>query len=318
MMQIHLAPMEGVLDHVFRHLLTQLGGIDQCTTEFIRVTQTELPDHVFYRSCPELYHQGTTPSGTPVFVQLLGSHPELMGLNAQKAVKLGALGIDLNFGCPAKTVNRHDGGATLLKDPRRLYAVISAVRRAVPPNTPVTAKVRLGFENKDLCIEIAQAVAQGGATAITIHARTRTELYRPPAHWEFIAKMREAIPIPVFANGDIWTLEDFHRCQAISGCHSFALGRPLVASPDLALQIKAFSAKAHYHSLSWQEISTRWLPLFVQINQREYGDSFTLCRTKQWLRQLARTYPEAQDLFQKIKSATGQLPSALLHHSQLH
>ncbi|MCB0363705.1 MAG: tRNA-dihydrouridine synthase, partial [Bdellovibrionales bacterium] len=124
-MSIALAPMEGVIDSVMRDLLTSIGGIDQCTTEFIRVTDRELPDHVFYRYCPELKSGGKTPGGIPVFLQLLGSRPEEMAINAQKAVALGAIGIDLNFGCPAKTVNRHDGGASLLKDPQRLFDVTS-------------------------------------------------------------------------------------------------------------------------------------------------------------------------------------------------
>lgn len=119
-MKVALAPMEGVVDHIVRDLWTWMGGYDFCVTEFIRVTQHVLPSKVFYRDCPELLNGGRTPSGVPVYVQLLGSHPALLGDNASVAESLGALGVDLNFGCPAKTVNRHDGGAVLLKVPQRL------------------------------------------------------------------------------------------------------------------------------------------------------------------------------------------------------
>ncbi len=310
--KIHLAPMEGVVNHVFRDLLTQIGGIDRCTTEFIRVTQSELTEKTFYRYCPELKQKGCTPSGVPVFIQLLGSDPPLMAANAYKAANLGAPGIDLNFGCPAPTVNRHDGGATLLKNPSRIFHVVQAVRQAVPTPTPVTAKIRLGYSHKELHLEIAQAVEAGGAQSITVHARTRDEFYRPPAHWEYLASIRESVPIPVTANGDIWSLEDFKKCRSISGCHHFALGRPLISTPDLARQIKndinEYNDHGHHdaktkrdQSLRWSDIQKIWIPFFLEKNQSDYGDSFTLCRLKQWLQYLSRTYKEAQVLFNQIK-----------------
>lgn len=304
-MFIGLAPMEGVVDHIVRDLLTRIGGVDQCTTEFVRVTDRELPDHVFYRYCPELLHKGVTGSGVPVFVQLLGSRPEMMALNAQKAVGLGALGIDLNFGCPAKTVNRHDGGASLLKDPDRLFRVVNAVRQAVPKEVPVTAKVRLGFDHKEFAIQIARAVCDGGAHSITIHARTRAELYRPPAHWEYISKMREAINIPVLANGDIWNLEDYKRCKLVSGCNLFAIGRPLIARPDLALLIKAFEKNESAVPMDWKNLNRQWFFPMISRYKDEFSEHFALCKAKQWLRQLGLTYPEAQQLFQEVKILAG-------------
>lgn len=300
-MFIGLAPMEGVVDHIVRDLLTRIGGVDQCTTEFVRVTDRELPDHVFYRYCPELLHKGVTRSGVPVFVQLLGSRPEMMALNAQKAVGIGALGIDLNFGCPAKTVNRHDGGASLLKDPDRLFRVVNAVRQAVPKAVPVTAKVRLGFDHKEFAIQIARAVCDGGAQSLTIHARTRAELYRPPAHWEYISKMREAIKIPVLANGDIWNLEDYKRCKSVSGCNLFAIGRPLIARPDLALQIKAFEKNESTVPMDWKHFNRQWFLPMISRYKDEFTEHFALCKAKQWLRQLALTYPVAEQLFQEVK-----------------
>src|SRR4029078_5610397 len=137
----------------------------------VRVTDRLLPDHVFKKYCPELEQNGCTRSGTPVFIQLLGGEAGPLAENAAAAVKLGAPGVDLNFGCPAKTVNRHDGGAAILKNPERVFAITSAVRAAVPSHIPVTAKVRLGFDHKDFSVAIAQAVDSAGASALTIHAR---------------------------------------------------------------------------------------------------------------------------------------------------
>ncbi|MES2963372.1 MAG: tRNA-dihydrouridine synthase, partial [Bdellovibrionota bacterium] len=130
--RIMLAPMEGVVDAMMRDRLTRIGGIDLCVTEFLRVQDRLLPDSEFRKDAPELFKGARTPSGIPVLVQFLGGQAGPIAANAVRAVELGALGIDLNFGCPAKTVNRHDGGATLLKNPERIFDVVSAVRAAIP------------------------------------------------------------------------------------------------------------------------------------------------------------------------------------------
>ena len=237
--KIYLAPMECVVDPQIRDILTGFGGIDVCATEFIRVTQYLNPASVFYKFAPELHTQSRTPHGTPVFLQLLGSDLNCMAENAQLACELGAHGIDINFGCPAKTVNRHDGGSVILKNPERVFAITQAVRKAVPTHIPVTTKVRLGFEHKDFHKEIALAAQEAGSANLVVHARTKLEAYRPPAHWEYIANMKDAVTMPVVANGDIWSVEDYFKCKEISGCSDVMLGRGLMAQPLLALQIRS-------------------------------------------------------------------------------
>src|SRR5256885_1081922 len=116
-MRLLLAPMEGLLDFVLRDVLTRVGGADRCVSEFIRVTGTVLPDKVFLRTMPELNNGSRTLAGVPVRAQLLGSDPDSMAANAANLARLGPEGIDLNFGCPAKVVNRHGGGAAPLQDP---------------------------------------------------------------------------------------------------------------------------------------------------------------------------------------------------------
>ena len=126
-MQLMLAPMEGVIDHTMRELLTSLGGIDRCVTEFVRVTERLLPSRVFQRLCPELANGGCTTFGVPVYIQLLGGQAGVLADNAARAAELGAAGIDLNFGCPAKNVNRSDGGSIILREPQRVHAIAAAV-----------------------------------------------------------------------------------------------------------------------------------------------------------------------------------------------
>lgn len=294
--RILLAPMEGVVDWVMRDLLTQIGGIDLCVTEFIRVTDRLLPDSEFHKDCPELkLSSGRTRSGVPVLVQLLGGKPDPMAENAARAVQLGALGIDINFGCPAKTVNRHDGGAALLKDPHRIYDVVSRVRAAVPAHIPVSAKTRLGFSSKDLHLDIAQAAQNGGASWLTVHARTRDEGYRPPAHWEYIAHMRESVQIPVIANGEIWNEEHYAQARNVSGCHHVMIGRGLMAAPDLARRIKEHRTRA-----SWPE-ALSWLHGFAKASEEYRSAHYAVCRSKQWLKSLAKQYDEAALLFESVK-----------------
>ncbi len=289
-----LAPMEGVVDAMMRDTLTQIGGVDLCVTEFIRVTDRLLPESEFFKDCPELRSADRTRSGVPVLVQLLGGQPGPLGENAARAAELGALGIDLNFGCPAKTVNRHDGGATLLKNPERIFDVVSSVRRATPAHLPVSAKVRLGFSDKIFHVEIAKAAEEGGASWLTVHARTRDEGYRPPAHWEFIARMREAVSMTVIANGDIWTLEDAQRAREVSGCRHIMIGRGLLSDPFLARALKGGDPG------TWPE-AFEWFERYVQMSQNERGPHFASARAKQWLKSLGRRYNEAQAVFEDVK-----------------
>jgi tRNA-dihydrouridine synthase C len=307
--KIILAPMEGVVDPVVRQLFTAIGGIDYCVTEFLRVTSTLYPNKVFYKNCPELHHGSRTATGTPVFLQILGSDLVTMGENAHKAAELGAYGIDINFGCPAKTVNRHDGGASLLKDPERVFQVTSSVRRAVPAHIPVTTKVRLGFADKSLCGEIAQAAEAGGAHWLTVHARTKMEAYRPPAHWEYIQLMKEKVQLPLIANGEIWTPHDHKLCQQSSGCEDTMIGRGLMAQPDLARQIRFKERpKAFFHYKDF------FLD-FIQQSHDWRGPFYALNRCKQLCKLMGRSYHEAQDLFQRIKilEKYGDLEPCLLH-----
>ncbi|MCB9254237.1 MAG: tRNA-dihydrouridine synthase [Bdellovibrionaceae bacterium] len=294
-MRILLAPMEGVVDPVLRDLLTSLGGLSHCATEFIRVTNQLLPPRVFYRFCPELLAGGTTSAGTPVYVQLLGGDPLWLARNAERAAQLGALGIDLNFGCPAKTVNRHDGGAALLKCPDRLERIVRAVRGAVPATIPVTAKIRLGYDSPDAAVDLARAVEAGGATWLSVHARTKVDGYRPPAQWEWIARIRKAVHLPVIANGDVWSREDYQRCCEVTGGADVMLGRGIIARPDLARQIRNGSLP-----LGWDDL----LPLLKSFYSRSVEakhEHHALCRTKQWSRLLGRNYPQATTLFERIK-----------------
>jgi len=219
------------------------SGIDRCVSEFIRITDTLLPARAFIRTMPELRTGGRTLTGVPVRGQLLGSDPTLLAENAARLAELGSHGVDLNFGCPAKVVNRHGGGSALLDEPELVHRIVAAVRRAVPAHVPVSAKMRLGFNDDHRAEDNALAIEAAGATEIVVHARTKAHGYRPPAYWERIADLKREVKLPLVANGEIWTVEDALRAQAASGCTSLMLGRGMVADPGLARAIRLAVAR---------------------------------------------------------------------------
>ncbi len=283
-----LAPMEGVADAPMRAFLSQLGGFSFCVAEFVRISQTVPGPRTFRERIPELLNGGRTPAGLPVQVQLLGGDADRLARAAVVAVRAGARAIDLNFGCPAKTVNQHDGGATLLRYPSRIRAIVAAVREAVPPNLPVSAKLRLGWDDVTAIHANAEHAAAGGAAWITIHGRTKEQGYRPPAYWGPIAAVRDRLRIPVVANGEIWTVEDLRRCRDETGCEHFMFGRGALANPALA---RAAARELGIASASDPEPTLEspadWLSLvrgFVALNMAAgRTPAGTAARVKQWL-----------------------------------
>ena len=284
---LFLAPMEGVTDAPMRALLSERGGFTHTVTEFLRVSHTVLPKRLFPRHMVELGTQSRTPSGTPAILQFLGGNAERLARSAALAVEMGARGIDLNFGCPAPTVNSHDGGATLLKYPKRIEEIVSSVRKAVPAEFPVSAKLRLGWDSHDPVVENARRAEQGGASSVAIHGRTKMQGYMPPAHWGPIGEVKKRLSIPVIANGDIWTVSDFKACREQTGCEHFMLGRSALANPHLVhhcareLGLPHRSVSAAPTPEEWRALLARFLEISLPLSDNPlYG----LRRVKQWLR----------------------------------
>ncbi|ELX7500772.1 tRNA dihydrouridine(16) synthase DusC [Vibrio fluvialis] len=298
-MRVILGPMEGVLDHLMREMLTQINDYDFCVTEFVRVINLPLPDHVFYRLCPELKQGSRTKAGVPVKVQLLGQEPHWMAENAVRAAELGACGVDLNFGCPAKMVNQSKGGAALLQHPELIYQVIKACRDAVPSDIPVTAKIRLGWENPDDCFEIVDAVQQAGADELTVHARTKAGGYKASEiKWDYIDQIRQKTTVPLIANGEIWNYADGQACIETTGVDSLMVCRGALNVPNLGNIVK------HNHrAMPWHEV----LDLLLEYSAYEVrGDKgkYYPNRVKQWFSYLRQSYPQAADLFREIRTMT--------------
>ncbi|MBK0004305.1 tRNA dihydrouridine(16) synthase DusC [Erwinia sp. S38] len=296
-MRVLLAPMEGVLDSLVRELLTDVNDYDLCITEFLRVVDALLPVKCFSRLCPELDHASRTPSGTLVRIQLLGQYPEWLAENAARAVELGSWGVDLNCGCPSKTVNGSGGGATLLKDPELIYQGAKAMRAAVPAHLPVTVKIRLGWDSGDRQFEIADAVQQAGATELAVHGRTKEDGYKAERiNWAAIGEIRKRLTIPVIANGEIWDWQSAQDCLASTGCDAVMIGRGALNVPNLSRVIKYNEPR-----MPWNDV-VMLLKKYVLLEKQGDTGLYHVARIKQWLGYLRKEYEEASGLFAEIRA----------------
>ena len=296
-MRVLLAPMEGVLDSLVRELLTEVNDYDLCITEFVRVVDQLLPVKVFQRICPELQNSSRTPSGTLVRIELLGQYPQWLAENALRAVELGSFGVDLNCGCPSKTVNGSGGGATLLKDPELIYQGAKAMREAVPAHLPVSVKVRLGWDSGEQKFEIADAVQQAGATELVVHGRTKEQGYRAEhIDWQAIGEIRQRLTIPVIANGEIWDWQSAQQCMALSGCDAVMIGRGALNIPNLSRVVKYNEPR-----MPWAQV-VALLQKYTRLEKQGDTGLYHVARIKQWLGYLRKEYSEAITLFQQIRA----------------
>ncbi|MBE7459495.1 MAG: tRNA-dihydrouridine synthase [Zoogloeaceae bacterium] len=312
MPRLVLAPMEGLADDILRGVLTRAGRYDWCVTEFVRVTGTLLPKKSFIRVSPELLASARTAAGTPVRVQLMGSDPQCLAENAARLAELAPAGIDLNFGCPAPLVNRHRGGAALLDEPELLHDIAAAVRAAVPPGLTFSAKMRLGIDDTARALDCARALADGGAQELAVHARTKADGYRPQVRWEWVARIREAVAVPVIANGEVWNVAGWRAIRAATGCEDVMLGRGAVADPFLAERIRGAREEQASES-DWRELQPCLADFWARV-QEKVAPRHAPGRLKQWLGLLRRNYAGAEALWRRVREmrSAAEISAALV------
>jgi tRNA-dihydrouridine synthase C len=297
--------MEGVMDHTMRQLLSEVGGMNYLVSEFVRVTEYAIPSKTFANRIPELNNGCQTETGHPVHVQLLGSNSSTMSASASNAVAAGATHIDINFGCPAKRVNGHGGGSFLLQFPDQLYQIVKSIREAIPDEIPLSAKMRLGYEDENLLWENIDAISSGGAGTLTIHGRTKSDGYRPPARWEKIKLAKEKTTMTIIANGDIHSRESLEQCRKITGCQHFMIGRGSLNNPFLFQHLRTGKA---YEYRDLVELMHGYCEKLVS----NYDDFSTLGRMKQWCAHLRQEWPQIADKLPAIRKASSL--SEMLEH----
>ena len=226
-----LAPMAGVTDYAFREVCASLGA-EVTVTEMVSAKALCYGD----KKTASLLRRNR---GVRCGVQIFGSEPAFMARGARLALELsGADFVDINMGCPMPKIVNNGEGSALMKDPALAGRIVRAVAEAV--DVPVTVKTRKGWDKGHVNVaELAQAVQEGGAAAITVHGRTRTMLYSGTADWDIIAAVKKAVSIPVIANGDVVSPEAAVRCMKWTGADGVMVGRAAFGDPWLLGQIKA-------------------------------------------------------------------------------
>ena len=226
------SPLSGVTDLVFRRLVRRYAPKSMMYTEMV--------------SAKEIYHltqlptiMAIAPDEDPISIQLFDSRPDFMAQAAQKAVAQGANTIDINMGCPVNKITKKGGGSSLLRQPEVAEAIVQTVVDAV--NVPVTVKTRIGWDDDEInIIDFARRMEDRGAKMLTLHARTRAQGYNGNAKWEWIAKVKQALSIPVIANGDIFSVEAAIKCLEITQADGIMCSRGTLGYPFLVGEIDHF------------------------------------------------------------------------------
>ncbi len=226
-----LAPMAGVADRAFREICTQFGA-SYTVSEMISSKGLQYHD----KKTAELMELG---SEHPAAIQLLGDEPDVMALAAKMAMEFEPDAIDINMGCPAPKVSNNGSGSALMKRPQLCGEIVAAVKAAVP--VPVTAKIRKGWDGNSVnAVEVAKLCETAGADAITVHGRTRDQMYAPPVDWDIIRQVKQAVNIPVIGNGDVVSAQAAAQLLEQTGCDLVMVGREALGNPWIFSQINAY------------------------------------------------------------------------------
>jgi nifR3 family TIM-barrel protein len=233
-----LAPMAGVTDTIFRRVIRGLGGCGLIMTEF---TCAEAITRSAAKTLRYLYYD---EDEHPIAAQLFGATPEVMASAAALVEDLGFDQVDVNLGCPAKKVVKC-GGSGLLRDLHQLESVLGAVRAAV--KIPLTIKMRSGWDESNIvAVEVARMAEAMGIEAVAVHPRTRLQGYSGQADWSVIARVKQAVTIPVVGNGDIRVPEDAARMIAETGCDAVMIGRTAATNPWIFRQMEQYFQSGRY------------------------------------------------------------------------
>lgn len=225
-----LAPMQDVTDLPFWRLLAACGGADVYFTEYFRAHATSSLDRRILRSITQ------NPTGRPVIAQIIGNDIGALVRAARELQQYPVVAVDLNLGCPAPVVYRKRAGGGLLRDPRRVDAILGALREAV--KIKFTVKTRIGFDSAEVFSELLPIFARHSLDLLTVHARTVREMYRSQVRHDFIARAAAAMPCPVLANGDIYSAQNAADVLRITGARGLMIGRGAIRNPWLFDQIR--------------------------------------------------------------------------------
>ncbi len=226
------APLSGVTDLVFRRLVRRYAPDSMMYTEMVNATGLH-----YLKEAPIIME--VDPQERPISIQLFDCRPDFLAEAAIKAVAEGADTVDINMGCPVNKITKNGGGSSLLRQPEVAEAIVREVVKAV--DVPVTVKTRIGWNDQEITIlDFAQRMEDAGAQMITVHGRTRAQGYNGNARWEWIARVKEVLTIPVIGNGDIFSVDAAVRCLEQTGADGVMCSRGTLGYPFLVGEIDHF------------------------------------------------------------------------------
>lgn len=226
------SPLSGVTDLVFRRLVRRYAPESMMYTEMVNATGLH-----YVKELPKIME--VDPQERPISIQLFDCRPDFLAEAAVMAVAEGADTVDINMGCPVNKITKNGGGSSLLRQPQVAEAIVREVVKAV--DVPVTVKTRIGWNDKEITIlDFAKRMEDAGAQMITVHGRTRAQGYNGAANWEWIARVKEVLSIPVIANGDIFSVDAAVRCLEQTGADGVMCSRGTLGYPFLVGEIDYF------------------------------------------------------------------------------
>lgn len=220
---VFLAPLAGVTDLSFRLTCRKYG----CPFTYTEMVSAKA---LYYNDKKTAKLLQSDPDDMPFAVQIFGSDPDIMAQAVPKALATGAALLDINMGCPAPKIVQNGDGSYLMTQPNKITEIVSAIKKVSP--VPVSVKIRKGFL-EDTAVEAALAAEAGGADAICVHGRTRSQYYSGAADWNTIARVKEAVKIPVIGNGDVKSPADAEKMMKSTCCDAVMVGRAALGNPFL-------------------------------------------------------------------------------------
>ena len=230
---VFLAPMAGVTDTPYRILAREMG----CPLVYSEMVSDK---GINYRNEHTLKMLQTEEQERPMAMQLFGAEADSVARAAEYKQSLGCADIlDFNMGCPAPKVVKNHEGSAMMREPENAYKVLKALVNAV--DMPVTVKMRIGWDDQHInVVEMAKLAEEAGVAAIAVHGRTREQFYRDQANWKIIGQVREAVKVPVIANGDVRNVYDLDKIRQVSGCEAVMVGRAAQGNPWIFRQLTEY------------------------------------------------------------------------------